>query len=157
MAVPTTGELNINIRFNGEGGEPTTEQQAGNPSAPTNIGKPNEADPTSAESGSLTLSAGVNVAMSLGKQAVNAAVSNIGLATGDNYAQSRTQGAISAISTVAALAMSVKNPLIFAATVGALVISGISQVYQNYKERQWENRRAAQYAVLYGFSSEEGR
>ena len=154
MAVPTTGELNINILFNGEGGEPTTEQQAGNPSAPTNIGKPNEADPTSAESGSLTLSAGVNVAMSLGKQAVNAAVS---LATGDNYAQSRTQGAISAISTVAALAMSVKNPLIFAATVGALVISGISQVYQNYKERQWENRRAAQYAVLYGFSSEEGR
>ena len=151
MAVPTTGELNINILFNGEGGEPTTEQQAGNPSAPTNIGKPNEADPTSAESGSLTLSAGVNVAMSLGKQAVNAAVS------GDNYAQSRIQGAISAISTMAALAMSAANPLTFAATAGSLVISGISQVYQNYKERQWENRRAEQYAILYGFSSEEGR
>lgn len=157
MAVPTTGELNINILFNGEGGEPTTEQQAGNPSAPENVGQPNESEPTSSGNGSLTLSAGVNVAISLGKQAVNAAVSNIGLATGNNYAQSRIQGAISAISTVAALAASASNPLTFAATAGALLISGVSQVYQNYKERQWENRRAEQYAILYGFSSEEGR
>lgn len=157
MPIPNTGELNINVLFNGDGGSPTTDQQAGNPSAPTNIGQPNESDPISAGSNTVAVSAGVNVAMSLGKQAVDTAVSNIGLATGNNYAQSRIQGTISAFSTIAGLAASAANPITFAAAAGSLIISGVSQVYRTVKERQWDNRRAAQYSVLYGFSSEEGR
>lgn len=129
MPAATTGEINYNIYFiNGEGGDVSSGE--GNPSAPANAGKPNEKNPAESGSNTVAVSAGVNVAMSLGKQAVNAAVSNIGLATGNNYAQERTQSILSAIGTGAGLIASFSNPYTAIASVGALVVSGVSGFYR---------------------------
>lgn len=155
MAISTSGEINFNIIFNGEGGN--TSSGGGNPSAPENIGQPKAENPTQSGSNTVAVSAGVNVAMSLGKQAVDAAVSNIGLATGNNYAQERAQSMISAIGTGAGLIASFNNPATAVAAVGALMISTASQVYAREKNRMWENRRAEQNALIYGFSSNDGR
>lgn len=158
MAITQAGEININLLFNGqEGGNPSTNGENGNPSAPVNMGQPNADNPASAGSDAVSLSAAVNVAMSLGKQAVGAAVSNIGLATGNFILQEQTQSVISTVGLVGGIAASTVNPLTFTATMGSLLISGIAQIYRSEKERVWENRRARQYAILYGFASDDGR
>lgn len=90
-------------------------------------------------------------------QAVTAAVSNIGLATGNNYAQEKAQTILSAIGTGAGLIASMSNPLTAVAAVGAFAISTASQVYRREKERMWDNRRANQNAILYGFAGDDGR
>lgn len=157
MAVSTSGEINYNIYFvNGDGGD-ISDGGSGNPSSPANVGQPNAGNPAQSENKTVAISAGVNVAMSLGKQAVDAAVSNIGLATGNNYAQERAQSIISGIGTAAGLITSFSNPYTAVASVGALIISSVSQVYGREKQRMWDNRRAAQNAVIYGFSGEDGR
>ena len=157
-SVPTSGVVNFNINFSGgEGGASNAPDNNGNPSAPVNIGKPNEENPTQSSGNSLLQSAGVNVALSLGKQAANAVISNIGIATGNNYAQNRISNFVSAAGTAAGLFAAASNPATFVAAVGALVISGVSQSYRDYRERVWENRRAQQNAILYGFASNDGR
>ena len=128
--ISTSGEINFNIIFDGESGVTPDSGGGGNPAAPTNIGQPNESNPSQSGSNTVAVSAGVNVAMSLGKQAVDAAVSNIGLATGNNYAQERAQ---------------------------SLISSTASQVYAREKRRMWDNRQAQQNAIIYGFSGEDGR
>lgn len=158
MAITQAGEININLLFNGqEGGNPSTNGENGNPSAPVNMGQPNADNPASAGSDAVSLSAAVNVAMSLGKQAVGAAVSNIGLATGNNYAQDRISKFVSAIGMAGGLLAASSNPITFITSVGSLLISGLSQSYRTETERMWENRRARQYAILYGFASDDGR
>lgn len=156
MPVSTSGEINFNILFNGEDGAAPGEGQTGTPSSPQNVGQPQAENPTSA-SETVAISAGVNVAISLGKQAVTAAVSNIGLATGNNYAQEKAQSILSAIGTGAGLIASMSNPLTAVAAVGAFAISAASQVYRREKERMWDNRRANQNAILYGFAGDDGR
>ena len=155
--ISTSGEINFNIIFDGESGGTSDGGTGGNPSAPANMGQPNAENPTQSGSNAVAVSAGVNVAMSLGKQAVDAAVSNIGLATGNNYAQERAQSIISGIGTAAGLLASFSNPYTAVATVGALIISTASQVYAREKQRMWDNRQAQQNAIIYGFSSEDGR
>lgn len=158
-SIPTHGTLDININFpNEEGGtaaKPVAE--SGNAASPANIGLPNQENPAAASAGSVTLTAGVHVAMNLGQQAVNEAISNIGLATGNNYAQRKADSLIGAAGTVVGLAASMTNPITGVAAVGSLLISGISQIYRENKERMWENRQARNNAVLYGFSSDGGR
>lgn len=158
-SIPTHGTLNVNINFqNDEGGtaaQPSAAQ--GTPAAPANLGLPNEDNPAASSEGSIALSAGVHMAMNLGQQAVNEAVSNIGLATGNNYAQRKAESLIGTATTVMGLAASMSNPITGAAAVGSLLISGISQIYRENKERMWENRQARNNAVLYGFSSDGGR
>ncbi|MFQ7034535.1 MAG: hypothetical protein ACLRTQ_01980 [Candidatus Borkfalkia sp.] len=66
-----SGEININILFpNGEGGNVSTDSENGNPAAPVNVGQPNADNPAASGSKSVSVAAGVNVAMSLGKQAM---------------------------------------------------------------------------------------
>ena len=155
--ISTSGEINFNIIFDGESGVAPDGGNGGNPSAPANIGQPNAENPTKTGSNTVAVAAGVNVAMSLGKQAVDAAISNIGLATGNNYAQERAQSIVSAIGTSAGLIASFSNPYTAVAAVGALIISTASQVYAREKQRMWDNRQAAQNAIIYGFSSDDGR
>lgn len=153
-----SGEININILFpNGEGGNVSTNSENGNPAAPVNVGQPNADNPAASGSKSVSVAAGVNVAMSLGKQAMGAVVSNIGLATGNNYAQARVQGIISGVGTMAGLAMAASNPVTLAASIGALAISAGTQIWQEVQNRKWDNRRAEQCAVMYGFAGENGR
>ena len=155
--ISTSGEINFNIIFDGESGVAPDSGAGGNPSSPANMGQPNAENPTKSGDNTVAVSAGVNVAMSLGKQAVDAAVSNIGLATGNNYAQERAQSLISAIGTGAGLIASFSNPATAVAAVGALIISTASQIYGREKRRMWDNRQAAQNAIIYGFSGEDGR
>lgn len=158
-AVPTNGTVEFNILFNGSDGQnpATGSENGGDPSAPENLGKPNASDPTSSNSGTVSASAGVHVAMNLGKQAVDSAVSNIGLATGNNYAQNQVQNAIAGISTGVGLMASFTNPFTAIAAVGSLLISGISSAWANTEQRRWQNLEAQSYARLYGFTSDEGR
>ena len=155
--ISTSGEINFNIIFDGKSGASSDGGGTGNPSSPVNVGQPNAENPSQSGSNTVAVSAGVNVAMSLGKQAVNAAVSNIGLATGNNYAQEKTQSILSAIGTGAGLIASFSNPYTAVAAVGALIISTASQVYAREKQRMWDNRQAQQNAIIYGFSGDDGR
>ena len=158
-AIPTNGSVNFNILFNGSDGQSPAagNENGGDPSAPENVGKPNADDPTSSNNGTVSVSAGVHVAMNLGKQAVDSVVANIGLATGNNYAQSRVQGLMSGIATGAGLLAAASNPLTLIASVGSLLISGISTIWSRAEERRWQNLEAQNYARLYGFASGEGR
>ena len=153
-----SGEFNINILFpDGDGNSAETNSPTGNPAAPQNVGAPDEKNPTQSASDMLKLSAGMNVAISLGKQAMNGAISNIGLATGNYYAQSRIQNTVNAVGTTMGLIASASNPVTFIAAVGALAISTGLNIYKEVQERKWENRRAEQYAIMYGFASQGGR
>lgn len=158
-AVPTNGTVEFNILFNGSDGQnpATGSENGGDPSAPENLGKPNVSDPTSSNSGTVSASAGVHVAMNLGKQAVDSAVSNIGLATGNNYAQNQVQNVMSAVSTTAGLAMSFSNPFTAIAAVASLMITSLSSGWAKTEQRRWQNLEAQSYARLYGFTSDEGR
>ena len=77
---------------------------------------------------------------------MNAAVSNIGLATGNMYAQQRAEAALSAVSTVTGLAVAAVNP------VTGMAISAGSQIYKEYKQREYDNYVAAQNARRAGFT-----
>jgi len=153
-----SGEFNINILFpDGDGNSAETNSPTGNPSAPQNVGAPDEKNPTQSASDVVKLSAGMNAAISLGKQAVNAGVANIGLATGNYYAQSRIQNSLNAVGTTMGLIAAAGNPLTLAVAVGSLAISMGTSIYKEVQERKWENRRAEQYAIMYGFASQGGR
>ena len=158
-AIPTNGTVEFNILFNGSDGQnpATGSENGGDPSAPENLGKPNASDPTSSGSDMVSVSAGVHAALDMGKQAMNSAISNIGIATGNNYAQNRVQSLMSGISTGAGILMSLKNPLTAITAIGSLLISGISSMWQNAEQRRWQNLEAQSYARLYGFTSDEGR
>lgn len=157
--IPTNGEVNFNILFNGEdGGSPSNDNEnEGTPAAPSNVGKPNSGKSTESSAKNVALSAGVNVAMNLGKQAVNAAVSNISAATGDYVTQQRVQQSLSAAGTAVGLISSFSNPFTAIAAVGALAISTGAKIWQEQNRLKWNNIDAANKAKLYGYASSEGR
>ncbi|MFQ7034534.1 MAG: hypothetical protein ACLRTQ_01975 [Candidatus Borkfalkia sp.] len=53
--------------------------------------------------------------------------------------------------------MAASNPVTLAASIGALAISAGTQIWQEVQNRKWDNRRAEQCAVMYGFAGENGR
>lgn len=157
--VPTNGEVNFNIVFKGlDGDMPTNDNESeGNPAAPSNVGKPSASNSTSSNSKNVALAAGVNVALNMSKQAVNAAVSNISIATGDSLTQERIQNGINIAGTTAGLIASCSNIYTAIAAVGALTISSIVKLWQEAEKNKWENKDAANKAKIYGFASNEGR
>jgi len=157
--IPTNGEVNFNIIFNGgDGEEPTTDNESeGTPAAPINDGKPSKKDSSSSKAKNVAVAAGVNTALSLGKKAVNSAISSIGLATGDYATQQKVQDGLNVASTAAGLIASCSSIYTFVAAVGAFAISTGVKLWQEAEQNKWENRKAANYAKLYGFASNEGR
>lgn len=157
--IPTNGEVNFNILFNGQdGSNPTNDNESkGTPASPSNVGKPSTDDSTTSNSKNIALAAGVNVAMNFGKQAVNAVVSNISAATGDNVTQQRIQQGINTAGTAVGLIASFSNPVTAIAAVSSLAISTGVRVWQECNRIKWDNKEAANKAKIYGFASNEGR
>ena len=150
MAVPTTGSLEIIIQMPSETGAINNETPS--PNAPQYIddssGNPTEGD----KSGQVKLHMAIDTAKNIGMQGLNAAVSNIGLATGNYYAQQQTQRAISGAQSLVGLAMSFTNPYTAIAAVAGLAISAGSEMYQQNKQREIANYEAAQYAKRLGYT-----
>ena len=152
--IPTQGTMNIVIQMPGEtGGSNTAGGNSPNPADPQQEGGLS-ANPVQAEDKNkqTNLATAIQAAKTKGTQALNAAVSNIGLATGNMYAQQRAEAALSAVSTVTGLAVAAVNPVTFGVAVAGMAISAGSQIYKEYKQREYDNYVAAQNARRAGFT-----
>jgi hypothetical protein len=149
MAVQTSGEQTIIIEMPGETGE----QTAPDPANPQNENRPPENPASGSTGNAVALSTAIQAAKQVGTQALNAVVSNIGLATGNTYAQQKIQNTIQGVQTVAALAMSATNWVTFAVTAASMAISAGAEAFQQYKQREIENYSAAQVARRLGYSN----
>ena len=148
--VPTTGSMEIIIQMPEETGGSTNEVPS--PASPQTI-ENTSTTPTSADDKSqVKISMAVNGAMNIASQGLNAAVSNIGLATGNYYAQQKAQKAISGVQSIASLAMSFTNPYTAVMAVAGLAISTGVEMYQQNKEREIQNYQAEQYAKRLGYT-----
>jgi hypothetical protein len=148
--IPTTGSLEIVIQMPSETGANTNETPS--PSSPQTIenvtGNPTEGD----KNGQVKLSMALQTAKNIGMQGLNAAVSNIGLATGNYYAQQRAQKTIGGIQSIVGLAMSFTNPYTAIAAVAGMAISAGAEVYQQNREREIANYESAQVAKRLGYT-----
>ena len=152
--IPTQGTMTIVIQMPGEtGGSNTAGGNSPNPADPQQEGGLS-ANPVQAEDKNkqTKLATAIQAAKTIGTQALNAAVSNIGLATGNMYAQQRAEAALSAVSTVTGLAVAAVNPVTFGVAVAGMAISAGSQIYKEYKQREYDNYVAAQNARRAGFT-----
>lgn len=154
--IPTTGNFDILIQMPSESGGSAGDTVGGGTADPSNPQQEGglSSNPTQEEDKNkqAKLATAIQAAKSVGTQAVNAAVSNIGLATGNYYAQARAQEAISGINMAIGLAMSASNPVTFGVAIAGMAISAGSQIYQEYKQRQHDNYVAAQNARRLGFT-----
>lgn len=151
--VQTSGETHIHILFeNGKSGD----APESTPAAPKQEGEPSKSNPLKSKSDGTNAQIALNIGMSLGKQAMNTAVSNIGLATGNYYMQSQVQNGIRTVSSMIGLGTAVASGNIPALImqIGGMAISAVSQTYQDYKQRQIENYAAAQNARRAGFTED---
>lgn len=150
-STPTTGELNIVIQMpETSGGE--LPEEAPSPSSPAKEGNTSKDPVKGDKKGQLQLAAAVGVAKNLAMQGLNAAVSNIGLATGNYYAQAKVETAMQAGSTIIGLAASFSNVYTAIAAVGGLAIQTGAQVYQDLKGQRYANYDAQQYAKRLGYT-----
>ena len=152
--IPTQGTMNIVIQMPGEtGGSNTAGGNSPNPADPQQEGGLS-ANPVQAEDKNkqTKLATAIQAAKTIGTQALNAVVSNIGLATGNMYAQQRAEAALSAVSTVTGLAVAAVNPVTFGVAVAGMAINAGSQIYKEYKQREYDNYVAAQLARRAGFT-----
>lgn len=148
---PTTGTLEFVINMPAETGESANNTpDPVQPQSESNT-KDNPVKGSDKQQSRLALAAGV--ALNAAKQAGMAAISNLGLSTGNYYAQRRIEQATSATQSITALALSASNPYAFAGTLASMTIAGISEYYQQKKERDIANYQAEQYAKKLGFSS----
>jgi hypothetical protein len=98
------------------------------------------------------LAVALNVAKNIGMQGVNAAVSNIGLATGNYYQQQKAERTIAGIQTGLGLAMAMTNPVTAVVAVAGMLISGASESYKQRREVEMANFEAEQYARRLGYT-----
>ena len=152
------GSYNYNITIVDER-EGTGTGKAANPSNPVQEGAPNKRNPTQAGSKDTALHMALNGAERLGKQAVNSAISNIGLATGNYTAQRKAQAMVSMTETATGIIAGIAtgNVALVAAQVAGQAISYAAQRYQEIRQNEIENYKAAQYARLAGFRSNRNR
>ncbi len=150
----TSGTFDIVIQMSESTGSKNT---AGTPAQPMQEGEPIKEDPVRGGDGGsmITATALTHLAVDAGKQAVGVAISNIGLATGNNYMQKRVergvQIATKAVGYVAAIAS--QN---YIAAVGMLVGDAIqiaSENYQIQKNREIADYQAMQYARKMGYTN----
>lgn len=154
--IATTGNFDILIQMPSESGGSAGDTVGGGAADPSNPQQEGglSSNPTQEEDKNkqAKLATAIQSAKSIGTQAVNAAVSNIGLATGNYYAQQQAQSAVSGINTAVSLAMSASNPATLIVSLAGMAISAGSQIYQDYKQRQYDNYVAAQNARRLGFT-----
>lgn len=149
--IPTTGELSIVIRM------PET---AGGDSGGGGDGPVNPIDEGSITSdpkkgnnrSQVMLATAIQATKTIGMQAVNASISNIGVATGDYYRQRKAQTAMQMGQNIVNLAVSAIDPVTFGITIASMAISYGTELYQQQKEREFENYKSQQYAKRLGYT-----
>lgn len=152
--IPKTGSLNIIIQMPESAGGETGGDNTGEPGAPRQEHN-TSSDPVSGDKNKQArLATAVQVVKSVGSQAINAMVSNIGLATGNYYAQRKAERTMNAAGQIVSLVMSASNPITFGITVASMAISAGTEAWQQNKQREIENYQAAQYAKRLGYSKE---
>ena len=152
--IPTQGTLDVVILMQSDtGGSGTAGGTAPNPSDSQREGGLSK-NPVQSEDKNkqAKLATAIQAAKTVGSQALNAVVSNIGLATGNTYAQQRAEIALSAVNTAVGLAMAAANPVTFGVALAGMAISTGSQIYRDYKQREHDNYVAAQLARRAGFT-----
>lgn len=147
----TTGQFDIVIQM------PDSTQakpNSGTPAQPMQENEPVQEDPVRGESGgkSKTVSSvAAGVALNAGKQAAVAAISNIGLATGNTFAQRRIEKVVSTVSK--GIAIATGNWATAAAMLASDAIGFVSEMYQANKNREIENYATEQYARKLGYTN----
>lgn len=149
--VPTTGELAIVIQMpETEGGE--LPKEAPSPASPQDEGQATTNPVDGNKNGQAKLAMALSTAKTIGMQGLNAAVSNIGLATGDYQAQRNAEKAIQAGSTIVGMAASFTNIYTAIAAVAGMAIQKGSEIYKAQREREIANYEASAYAKRIGYT-----
>lgn len=131
---------------------------AGTPAQPMQDNTPVQANPVSGDSKNgrgVTAAALTHVAMNAGKQAMNAAISNIGLATGNNYMQKRVERGVTLATKAIGYGAAVLsgNPVLVVGMLASDAISIATEGYQIQKEREIADYQASQYARKIGYTN----
>jgi hypothetical protein len=150
--IPTTGEATIVIQMpeSAGGGLP---EEAPSPSKPQSEGNKSKDPVNGDKKGQVKTALAVNAVKSVAKQAVSAAVSNIGLATGNYYLQSQVEEGVQLVSKGIGIgAAFASNVYVGIAAVAMEGVSMLSDYFKQKKEMDIENFAAAQYAKRLGFT-----
>jgi hypothetical protein len=150
--IPTTGETTIVIQMpeTSGGGLP---EEAPSPSKPQSEGNKSKDPVNGDKKGQVKTALAVNAVKSVAKQAVSAAVSNIGLATGNYYLQTRVQEGMQIVEKGVSIgAAFASNVYVGIAAVAVEGVSMLSDYFKQKKEMDIENFAAGQYAKRLGFT-----
>lgn len=149
--IPNTGEQVIVIQMpETEGGD--LPKEAPSPATPQDEAKPSKNPVDGGKNEQVKLALALSTAKTIGMQGLNAAVSNIGLATGNYYKQAKIERAIQAGSTMVGLAASFTNVYTAAIALAGLGIQAASESYKQTRELEIANYQSEQYAKRIGFT-----
>ena len=149
--VPTSGETSIVIQMpESAGGE--LPKEAPSPGSPKDASNPTKNPKDGTKDNGAKLAMALSAAKNIGMQGLNAAVSNIGLATGNYYKQAKIERAISAGQSMVGLAASFSNPYTAAIAIAGLAIQEGAEVYKQNKELEIANYNREQYAKRIGYT-----
>ena len=150
--VPTTGELSIVIQMpENAGGE--LPEATPSPGAPQDDSKPSTNPVSGGKNSQAKLALAANTVKDLGMQAINASISNIGLATGNTYAQAKAERAAQAVQSIAGVAVAfAANPIMGVVALAGMGIQAAAETYRQNKEREITNYQAEQYAKRIGYT-----
>lgn len=152
--IPTTGTLSFIIQMPETAGGETGGGDSGNPGAPRQESNQSGNPVSGDKNNQVKLATAIQVVKSVGSQAINTAVSTIGLSTGNYYAQRKAERTMQAAGQLVPLAVSASNPVTLAVTIASMAISANAETWKQNKEREIENYQAAQYAKRLGYSKE---
>lgn len=149
--IPTSGEAVIVVQMPGTaGGE--LPKEAPSPGAPKDESNPSKNPKDGTQSGGAKLAVAISSAKNLGMQGVNAAVSNIGLATGNYHKQGKAELAIQAGQTMMQMATAMTNPWTALVSAIGFGITATSEEYKLTRETQLANYNSEQYAKRIGYT-----
>lgn len=153
----TTGQFDIVIQMPAS---TETKAASGTPAQPMQENQPVQEDPvrgdnSGGKNGQAMATAAVHLALNTGKQAAMAAISNIGLATGNSALQQRVQKSVATITKAVGYgtAIATGNWAMAATMLASDAIGFVSEMYQEDKNRQIANYSAEQYARKLGYTN----
>ena len=160
MPIPTNGKTEIIIQFGDQSGNANTvDGGSPSPSAPQQEGMLSKnpvkgKDEKNEGKASAFAVVAYDTVKTLGMQAVNSGISQIGLTTGNYYAQAQSQRTINAAMTGAGLiATAMKNPFMAGVAIAGMAISAGFEMREQNKNREIANYEAQQIAKRIGYST----
>lgn len=150
--IPTSGEMRIVIEMPSEVGGDLPQKGGDSPANPVDEGTTSKNPVKGTDNSQVKLATAIQATKTIGSQAVNASISCIGLATGNNYAQAQAQMTMSAVTSITGILMSAGNPATLAVSLASMGISAGVEYYKQQKEREIENYKTEQYARRLGYT-----